>query len=515
MRNKKLIFVAVLVVITTVLVCAFAGCKHKDTPAEILLSFYDDAKPSVNKVELTNLKDYSISQTYGEVVVARKAKTEGTGYTYMLFNIKDNKVIANSENNFGRTIDGVYATYNDVEDERFFTFYDKDGKLKDSAKQGEFQSSGGNTIVFSDDTVIVSTIKGVKVLELSLENANDFAYYCTGGYDLVESGDFTIAIKDNVEFAVFDKDYKYIYSSDFAKLVSADSDEYAVVNLGKGKFVIQVNRVLSEVEAQSGFTYVNEDVYYSMSTYIYDISSKKLSAIDFNKFNKIIVGQGNTNKDESYVTFAVYDIRAKRLQNPRYIVCDNSLEVKVELDEFVDNAVMFTPIDASTFAIVDDINYTIHVFNEKGEEITSYMPKGLDATYSGLFKLGNKFYDEKGNQVFKLSNDMEYNDMASDGLIYYVQEKDGVQKVCVFDSKSNTTTTYDYENFDIISENIFSVSDSDGNITLYSVYDGKAISDKKFTDVRTKESGDYTIIIATDSDENLIYFSYRVAEPEN
>ncbi|MDE7336783.1 MAG: hypothetical protein K2N32_01555, partial [Clostridia bacterium] len=103
MRNKRLIISVFLLIVMIVSICAFAGCKPEDevSPAQVLMSFYnEDTKPTVNSVELTNLKDYNIVNVYDNVLVARKI--DDAGVTYALLNIAENKIIATSENNFNQ-----------------------------------------------------------------------------------------------------------------------------------------------------------------------------------------------------------------------------------------------------------------------------------------------------------------------------------------------------------------------------------------------------------------------------
>ena len=514
MRNKKLIFVATLILTISVLLCAFVGCSKEVTPAEILTSFYkDEAKSTAKTVELTNLEGYTISQYDSELVIARKY--ENDEYTYALVNVAENKVIATSENNFSWAINGVYYTYKDVEEERMYSFYSKDGVVKQLVKQGEYSASGSQ-ITFNDGTVAISTKSGVVVFEKTLENSMNMVNYINA--DVYENDDMIIINNYSDNFLVYDKDGNFKYSVKLSTIInSSEDDEVIVANLGKGKVAIQVMRELTEVEAESSFDFIMDGKYYDLFTYIYDLNTKELKEKDFNKVLYGDYTSATMSKDDNYAMLYVYDISTKHVATDiSMIVTDVELNEKVNLNDFVKGATYFVAIDESTFAIVDHM--MVYLFNEKGEMIKSYSEM-TTGTKSGLINAGRYFYDLKGNQVFKLDMDAPtWMNIESDGLIYYVKEKDGeLSEICVFDSKTNTTASYNIENYDQVDVNnkaiCFTISDEDGNKTIYSCYDGKAISSKKFASVSARNSGNgYYIITAIDADGNTTYFSYTVSE---
>lgn len=517
MRNKKLIFVATLIITISVLLCAFVGCNREPKPAQILASFYkDEAETTVKTVELTNLEGYTITQYYSEVVVARKFENEK--YSYALVNVEKNEVIATSENNFGRAISGVYSTYKDVEEERIYSFYSKDGVVKESVKQGEY-SAEGSRITFNDGTVAVSTKSDIVVFEQTLENSMSMVNFVSSA-DVYENDDMIIITDDNdcYCFLVYDKDGNFKYSVILATLLNASSeDEIKMVNLAKGKVAIQVKRELTEVEAESGFDYIMDGNYYALSTYVYDLKSKELKAIDFNKIISTY-REAKMSKDDNYALLYTQDISNKHLVEAYdIIVTDTELNEKVKINDFVNGAAVFTAIDESTFAITDGV--MMYIFNEKGDLVKSYA-MALEAQ-SGFINVGRYFYDLKGNQIFKLDMDAPtWMNIESDGLIYYVKEKDGeLSDICIYDSKTKETASYKMENYDEIDVNsrslCFTISDADGNKTIYGYYDGKAISDKKFATVSARYSGNgYYIITATDANGKTTYFSYKIAAVE-
>lgn len=520
MRNKKLIFVTTLMLTICVLLCAFVGCQKKEKPAEILMSFHkDEVKSTVKTVELTNLKDYTImsNNRFGEVVVARKYDSDNEKYTYALVNIAENKVIATSDNVFSKEITGVYSTSKEVDEVTKYSFYDKKGVIKESVKEDEFDVVSARKITFTDGTVVINTKKsGVVVFEQTLENALHIANL--EGEDVYESGNLLIIDPyDAYFYVIYDKDGNYKYSVNPKTLVNASaSDNVEVRIFGKGKMAIQVMTSLTEVEAQKGFDYVVDDGYFNLKTYVYDLESKALAEVEFN--NLFATGNESnevmTSKDEDYALVYVNEIASKHVvEKNSLIAVDNDLNVKVKLDDLVKGAVYFATVDETAFMIIDDC-YMAYLFNAQGEKINEFSAYGASMTRSGLYKAGRRFYDIKGNEVFALSKNMIYTDetarMDSDGLIYYMEENDNAGKIGIFDSKTGNTVTYDAEKFNSISTEIFTIRDNDDNITLYSIYDGKAISSKKFAYATSQTSGKYTIITAVDADDNVTYFSYIV-----
>ncbi|MDE6758687.1 MAG: hypothetical protein K2J89_05365 [Clostridia bacterium] len=521
MRNKKLIFVATLILTISVLLCAFAGCQKEVTPAEVLMSFYQgEAKPTVHSAELTNLKDYTIQTIYGEVVHARKRNDgETVTYTHVLFNIAENKVIATSDNSFGRAFDGVFATTKYVEDETLYSFYDKNGVIRENVKQGDY-TAYGKVLKFNDGTVYVSTESGVISFEQNLDNLTNLANYeMLSNVQVYETDSMIIVNTFEDSYLVYDKDRNFKYSAKLSTLVNAmEDDEVSYSYLGKNKVAIQVLRELTEVEAQSGFTFVNDGSYYALTTYIYDLESRALTNVDFNKF---IYGSVMTSKDGAYALLSISDITSRHIANDRtLIVTDNDLNEKVKLNDFVDNAQYFAVIDETTFAILD--NFMINIFNSNGDLVKSYPATALQ-TRSGLMNVGRYFYDIKGNEVYKMEKDaLSWMDIESDGLIYFVKEGDDeLSELCVYDSNSKATARYDFTKYDTItptgsSEDLFfTISDEEDNITIYKFYDGKALSDKKFVRATARTSNGYTVVSATDADGNVTYFSYWIEYPEN
>ena len=513
MRNKKLVFAVSLLLVTIILTCVFVGCKPEEEidPAKILMSFYKgDKKTVVHSLELTNLADYNIVNVYDDVLVARKY-TDGENI-YALFNIAENKIIATSDSNFSQATNGVYMTAKTFDAQTLYAFYGKEGILKDAVKRGEYSSQSGR-IYFSDGDVIISGSNGVKVVEQIIDEV-DIAYFDgNGDFNVVSTEEISVALSDDRDnFYVFDGNGKFMYSSRFSYLVESSQMDFNVIYLGNGKASIQLLRELTEVEARrlDSYDFIDESgVHIALTTYVYDFMSKELVEVDF---NKAIEGVIDISKDEKYSLLATCDITENnRLSNGKLTVVDNSLNVVLELNDFVDDARGFAVIDESAYAIADSM--TVNVFNAKGEKVKSYVDSA-EYTRTGLLKLGKKFYNLKGEKVFELEDNMIWSDdRSTDGLIYFSREIDGVGEVGVFDSKTGNLTYYDGDCVNMYSAEVFSVADGDGKITVYGMYDGKPISNKKFESENHTKYGKYTFGMAPDGDGNTSYFAHWIERP--
>ena len=511
MRNKRIIFIAILIITVSVLLFAFAGCNLGSKPAGILLSFYNDSENLQVKVltyELNNLKDYVIQQTYGKLIVATKEND------YMLYNISNDQKLAISNKPFTMEMDGVFSTYKEVDGERIYYFYDEFGVIKEDVRQDDCIKFGSQ-IVFSDGTVVMSTKLGVKTLEMTLENVMDMANYSNAR--IYENGDFIILNNSSDNFLIYDNDDNFKYSMKLSAVVNASiDDEVNMTNLGQGKVAIQVIRELTDVEAQSGFDFVVEGKYYDLFTYIYDLASRGLKEV---VFNNIIYGEytnATMSKNDKYALLYVYDISTKHISSDvNIIVTDIGLKEKVKLNDFVNGATSFAIIDKSTFAISD--NTIVYVFNQKGELINNYS-KDVLVNSSGFIKVGKTYYDLKGDKFITLDDESALVDARSNGLLYYIEEVEGVRFFSIWDSKELSLTTYNlgaYELGKIAVEGemlFFTIRHSDSAFIIYSSYNGKAISDKKYVSASAVRSGnsDYYIITAVDTEGKTVYYSYRV-----
>ena len=95
----------------------------------------------------------------------------------------------------------------------------------------------------------------------------------------------------------------------------------------------------------------------------------------------------------------------------------------------------------------------------------------------------------------------------SNGIVYYT-ENDGYSVLFKsYDENTGKTTIYDgtYRN---LGNTVFAVENNDGDMKVYSKYDGKLILTCK--NARTTTVGDYTYITATDADGNKTYFAYSL-----
>ena len=330
---------------------------------------------------------------------------------------------------------------------------------------------------------------------------------------MVSTEEISVALSDDRDnFYVFDGNGKFMYSSRFSYLVESSQMDFNVIYLGNGKASIQLLRELTEVEARrlDSYDFIDESgVHIALTTYVYDFMSKELVEVDF---NKAIEGVIDISKDEKYSLLATCDITENnRLSNGKLTVVDNSLNVVLELNDFVDDARGFAVIDESAYAIADSM--TVNVFNAKGEKVKSYVDSA-EYTRTGLLKLGKKFYNLKGEKVFELEDNMIWSDdRSTDGLIYFSREIDGVGEVGVFDSKTGNLTYYDGDCVNMYSAEVFSVADGDGKITVYGMYDGKPISNKKFESENHTKYGKYTFVMATDGEGNTSYFAHWIERP--
>ena len=511
MRNKRIIFIATLIITVSVLLFAFAGCNLGSKPAGILLSFYNDSenlKVKVLTYELSDLKDYVIQQTYGKLIVATKEND------YMLYNISNDKKLAISNKPFTMEMDGVFSTYKEVNGERIYYFCDEIGVIKENVRQEDYIKLGSQ-IIFSDGTVVMSTKLGVKTLEMTLENAMDMANYSNAR--IYENGDFTILNNSSDNFLIYDNDGNFKYSMKLSAVVNASiDDEVSITNLGQGKVAIQVIRELTDVEAQSSFDFVVEGKYCDLFTYIYDLASRELKEV---VFNNIIYGEytnATMSKDDKYALLYVYDISTKHISSDvNIIVTDISLKEKVKLNDFVNGATSFAIIDESAFAISDST--MVYVFNQKGKLINNYS-KDVLVNNSDLINVGKNYYDLKGNKSITLDDKCTLIDARSNGLLYYIEEIEGVRFFRVWDSKELSFTAYNldaYELGKIVVEGemlFYTISSIDGSFIIYSSYNGKTISDKKYVSASAVRSGnsDYYIITAVDTEGKTVYYSYRV-----
>ncbi|MBD5086336.1 MAG: hypothetical protein HDT32_03130 [Clostridiales bacterium] len=511
MRNKKLIFAITFILTVSTFLCMFVGCNIGTKPAEILTSFYNsETKPKVQTVELTNLEGFDIQRIYGDVVTAKKRGES----VYMLCNIAQNKMIIKTNNEFTEVIDGVFSTYKEVDGEKIYYFCDKLGVIKEDVKQEDYIKLGSQ-IVFSDGTVVMSTKLGVKTLEMTLENVMDMANYSNAV--ICENDDFIILNNSSDNFLIYDNDGNFKYSMKLSAVVNASiDDEVHMTNLGQGKVAIQVIRELTEVEAKSGFDFIVEGKYYDLFTYIYDLESRELKEV---VFNNVINGQYTNaimSKDDKHALLYVYDISTKHFSSDvNIIVTDIGLKEKVNLNDFVNGATSFSIIDESTFAISDST--MTYVFNQKGELINNYS-NDVSVNNSGLINVGKNYYDLKGNKLITLEDEWTLIDATSDGLFYYISEDNSATFFRVWDTKGLQLTSYNLDAYkfgkiEVEGEMLcFTISGKDDAFIIYSSYDGKAISNKKYVSASAVRSGnsDYYIITAVDTAGNIVYYSNRV-----
>ncbi len=496
---KKLL---IILLVAAVLVCSFAGCQKKATDSEILASLYDDLDYPISDVKELSALNGSGSVNFYENAATATRKVDGITQ-YVLFNTERNSIVKTSESPFLHVMSDVFSTTTaDVT-----IFYNSDGTVLSTVNNDEYVIRN-NKIYLPAGVTIVSTRSGAKVISPSL----DVNYY---DYENKSNMNGNVRVSypdDNDTFFVFYPNGSFMYRNKISSLV--DTQDFIRLELIDGRCVIQTYINLTELEAEGGFTFIDEDNnYILMQTYIYNYETRALTPIDF---DYVILETSVLSNDSKYVALTTVGIsehkRIKSEEDYELIITDSILNIKAKLNDFVNNAKNFLPIDGEKFIISDDsVNY---VFDSKGNLIDSYSNENIRLLPNGLLlhRVNGKptaFYDLTGKLKFSVNKDMTLVDenALSNGIVYYT-ENDGYSVLFKsYDENTGKTTIYDgtYRN---LGNTVFAVENNDGDMKVYSKYDGKLILTCK--NARTTTVGDYTYITATDADGNKTYFAYSL-----
>lgn len=502
MRNKKLILITTVIVAAVLLTCSFAGCQKKVTDSKILASLYNDLDYPIPDVKELSALNGSDSVNFYENAVTATREVDGITQ-YVLFNTERNSIVKTSESPFLHVMSDVFSTTTaDVT-----TFYNSDGTVLSTVNTDEYVFRN-NKIYLPNGVTIVSTKSGAKAISPSL----DVNYY---DYESKSNLNGTVRVAypdDNDTFFVFYPNGSFMYRNKISSLV--DAKNFIRFELIDGRCVIQTYITLTELEAEDGFTFIDEDNnYILMQTYIYNYETKALTPIDF---DYVILETSVLSKDSEYVALTTVGIsehkRIKDEEDYEIIFTDSILNIRAKLNDFVNNAKNFIPIDGEKFLISDDsVNY---VFDSKGNLIDSYSNENIRLLPNGLLlhRVNGKptaFYDLAGKLKLSVNKDMTIVDeyALSNGIVYYTEDDGYSVLFKSYNDNTGTTTVYDgtYRN---LGNTVFGVENIDGDMKIYSKYDGQLILTCK--NARTTAVGDYTYITATDADGNKTYFAYSL-----
>ncbi len=432
---KKFVKSVLAIAMVVVLGIGITGCAKISNLLPELKGGYSFSIDKINTLSSTTRYDWCGSN--GKYVCVRDSYGK-----YKVIDVEKDEEICSSKNEIAIIDNGLFAWY-DQSEENYSVYVN------------------GNTSVYSDGAINTTNHTFVDASNLAriyvdvngkvkTEN-NPFAKILTYSDSYVKMGDnYVQSVDGGFEYSniynVFDKEGKYVRTCNLTEMFGWSADE----RQGRRWFIddtvfVQTERMLAE-DAKD-YDYIYNGGKYELTTYSYNVSNNNVKVLkDFN----YSVSSVQYSSDKMAV-LSVHKIENKKIDMAQYAQSfKKDGDIYVDLQDIVPGAKRFEVIDEKYSHITDAVG-DVHIFkeNEKLMVIPSEQAYNMNIVGSYAYvKEGEELYLfdlEKNGAMSKI----EYVQGVSkyDSKIIYVQNNQNyyVNRICMFDTNTKNTKTYDLD----------------------------------------------------------------------
>lgn len=523
MKNKKLIIVSILIVMTIILVC-FAGCQKSFSLSDMFDQESAENQPKVQQSKmLTALNGYEINSSGESFVLASKYDDKKAIVETILYNIESDKILLTLKENF---------------DQYTFEFADKHAIVKNTQSNiteifdmngsvfSATNASFTNTYNLYFRFLEFSNGKLVLINRLTYESVvKDNKPSAISNY-LAKMGDYYVDIvgEDNMCYYVYDQNLDLVNTLDIqSKLnISENTSIVGQTLIGNSTIIIQTTTALPE--DVSSYDIMIEKSKYSFKTFKIDLKSGNVLEIDTN-----IIFQSSNDYFYNYNIFAYSKIENKTLTELSLGIFDNELNLLCDLNKY-----LMVDFDTLKLRLLDNSDVFLSngdmavIVNKKGEIRSTFNVS--DTTYLGsiLIKASGKdtlIYDYYGNLIINLDENTELVASAYNSNILYLKktytqtQEDGSEKTTTeyiaYDMTKKTSTVLgtDSEVSFNTYAGIYTIqkADADGKMQMsaYLVSNGnKVFENMPYSSSRFLSNDGNHLHILTDADGKTTYYYY-------